>query len=439
MTEQDDSKHDRLRRQNRTTLRMTEQDDSKHDRIRRQHRTTVRMTEQDDSKHDRLRRQNKTTLRMTEQDDSKHDRIRRQHRTTVRMTEQDDICSQYLYILPINIHRGRCPIDAPVVVHSVDGEVLPRRMQARARQIPSYLQAYDVALPPSLLSVTGPYKSYQQPKMDHVAVPSTLSGQAELASTGVQPIRHESSSLQYGPGPVIISGSNIDTGLSNLVEQLDVGRSPSYYTSPVPQQQGNSQSECELSSGTASPFPEQLEQAYSPVIVRPKATAVPAIPLLDIRPPPSCLGAPRDVTHPSVWWQTSQTIAHMVYSASTLQSLVPQTAATYERLTTPAFSAVSRPSSYNLVSSLPHTITSVKLPICTTVHQTLVPPAYQLQITEHSQLQGQPMPALDPYHPSTMITDHYAPQSLMQTSVQNWYPLTVAPTMPHMAAPARPA
>ncbi|RXN25304.1 hypothetical protein ROHU_021577 [Labeo rohita] len=90
MTEQDDSKHDRLRRQNKTTLRMTEQDDSKHDRIRRQHRTTVRMTEQDDSKHDRLRRQNRTTLRMTEQDDSKHDRIRRQNKTTVRMTEQDD-------------------------------------------------------------------------------------------------------------------------------------------------------------------------------------------------------------------------------------------------------------------------------------------------------------------------------------------------------------
>ncbi|KAL0151615.1 hypothetical protein M9458_051478 [Cirrhinus mrigala] len=315
----------------------------------------------------------------------------------------------------------------------------PAQMQARARQIPSYLQAYDVALPPSLLPVTGPYKSYQQPKMDHVAVPSTLSGQAELASTGVQPIRHESSSLQYGSSPVIISGSNIDTGLSNLVEQLDVGRSPSYYTSPVPQQQGNSQSECELSSGTASPFPEELEQAYSPAIVRPKATAVPAIPLLDIRPPTSCLGAPRDVTHPSVRWQTSQTTAHMVYSASTLQSLVPQTAATYERLTTPAFSAVSRPSSYNLVSSLPHTITSVKLPISTTVHQTLVPPAYQLQITEHSRLQGQPMPALDPYQPSTVITDHYAPQSLMQPSVQNRYPLTVAPTMPHMAAPARPA
>ncbi|RXN11106.1 hypothetical protein ROHU_010694 [Labeo rohita] len=262
---------------------------------------------------------------------------------------------------------------------------------------------------------------------------------SELASTGVQPIRHESSSLQYGPGPVIISGSNIDTGLSNLIEQLDVGKSPSCYTSPVPQQQGNSQSECELSSGTASPFPEQLEQAYSPAIVRPKATAVPAIPLLDIRPPTSCLGAPRDVTHPSVRWQTSQTTAHMVYSASTLQSLVPQTAATYERLTTPAFSAVSRPSSYNLVSSLPHTITSVKLPISTTIHQTLVPPAYQLQITEHSRLQRHPMPALDPYQPSTVITDHYAPQSLMQTSVQNWYPLTVAPTMPHMAAPARPA
>ncbi|RXN31737.1 hypothetical protein ROHU_016854 [Labeo rohita] len=37
------------------------------------------------------------------------------------------VSSQYLYILPINIHRGRCAIDSPVVVHSVDGEVLPRR------------------------------------------------------------------------------------------------------------------------------------------------------------------------------------------------------------------------------------------------------------------------------------------------------------------------
>ncbi|RXN17037.1 hypothetical protein ROHU_037022 [Labeo rohita] len=34
----------------------------------------------------------------------------------------------YLYILSINIHRGRCAIDSPVVVHSVDGEVLPRRV-----------------------------------------------------------------------------------------------------------------------------------------------------------------------------------------------------------------------------------------------------------------------------------------------------------------------
>ncbi|RXN03987.1 hypothetical protein ROHU_034311 [Labeo rohita] len=34
----------------------------------------------------------------------------------------------YLYILSINIHRGRRAIDSPVVVHSVDGEVLPRRV-----------------------------------------------------------------------------------------------------------------------------------------------------------------------------------------------------------------------------------------------------------------------------------------------------------------------
>ncbi|RXN12035.1 insertion element IS630 putative 39 kDa -like protein [Labeo rohita] len=38
------------------------------------------------------------------------------------------VCSQYLYILSINIHRGRRAIDSPVVVHSVDGEVLPRRV-----------------------------------------------------------------------------------------------------------------------------------------------------------------------------------------------------------------------------------------------------------------------------------------------------------------------
>ncbi|RXN07824.1 hypothetical protein ROHU_032126 [Labeo rohita] len=37
------------------------------------------------------------------------------------------LCSQYLYILPIDIHRGRCAIHSPVVVHSVDEEVLPRR------------------------------------------------------------------------------------------------------------------------------------------------------------------------------------------------------------------------------------------------------------------------------------------------------------------------
>ncbi|XP_050964047.1 uncharacterized protein LOC127164251 isoform X1 [Labeo rohita] len=40
-----------------------------------------------------------------------------------------DVCSQYLYILSINIHRGRSAIHSPVVVHSVDGEVLPRRVQ----------------------------------------------------------------------------------------------------------------------------------------------------------------------------------------------------------------------------------------------------------------------------------------------------------------------
>ncbi len=73
--------------------------------------------------------------------------------------------------------------------------------------------------------------------MDHAAAPLTLSGQAELASTGMQPIMHVLSPLQYGPGPVIVSESNIDAVLSDLVEQLDVGRSPSpsRYTSPVPQ------------------------------------------------------------------------------------------------------------------------------------------------------------------------------------------------------------
>ncbi|RXN13009.1 hypothetical protein ROHU_029216 [Labeo rohita] len=40
------------------------------------------------------------------------------------------LCSQYLYILSINIHRGRCAIHSPVVVHSVDEEVLPRRRKS---------------------------------------------------------------------------------------------------------------------------------------------------------------------------------------------------------------------------------------------------------------------------------------------------------------------
>ncbi|KAK2887305.1 hypothetical protein Q8A67_015533 [Cirrhinus molitorella] len=312
-------------------------------------------------------------------------------------------------------------------------------MQARARQIPSYLQAYDIALPPSLLPVTQPDKPYQPSKINHAAVPSTHSGSAEPALTGVQPTRHELSSLQYGPGPAIVSGNNMNAGLNNLVGQLDLRRSPSYYTSPVPQQRGDSQSDGELSSGTASPFPEQVEQAYSPHIVRPKATAVPAIPLLDIRPSTSCLGAPREAAHQSVRWQTSQTTAHMVYSTPTLQLLVPQTTTTYERLTSPACSTVSRSSSYNLISSLPPTITSAKLPISTTVHQTLVPPAYQLQIPEHSRFQGQTMPALDPYQPLPGITEHYTPQPLMQTSVQNWYRPPVASTMPHMGAPPYPA
>ncbi len=159
-----------------------------------------------------------------------------------------------------------------------------------------------------------------------------------------------------------------------------------------------------LSSGTASPFSEQMDQAYSPPIFIPKATAVPAIPLLDIVSPTSCLGAPRDATHQSVWWQTFQTTAHMVYSTPTLQTSVPPTLATYERQIPAACSAVSHPASYNLISSLPHTITSVKLPIYITVHRTLVPPVYQLQISEHSQSQGQPMPVLDPYQPSPVIT-----------------------------------
>ncbi|KAF4099846.1 hypothetical protein G5714_019972 [Onychostoma macrolepis] len=301
------------------------------------------------------------------------------------------------------------------IPHYSPDTTCPAQMQARARQIPSYLQAYDVALPPSLLPVTGPYKPYQQPKMDHAAAPLTLSGQAELSSTGMQPFRHELSSLQYGPGPVIVSGSNIDAGLSDLVEQLDVGRSPFLLVTHL-----------------------QYHSSEETASQNAKATAAPAFPLLDIGPPTSCLGAPRDATHQSVRWQTSQTTAHMVYSTPALQPPLPPTSATYERQTPAACSAGFRPSSYNLISSLPHTITSVKLPISTTVHRTLVPPAYQLQIPEHSQSQGQPMPVLDPYQPSPVITGYYAPQPFMQTSGQNWYPPPVAPTITHMAAPVRP-
>jgi len=81
--------------------------------------------------------------------------------------------------------------------------------------------------------------------MDNAVAPLTSSGQAEPVSTGVQPTR-QLSSLQYGQGPALVSGGRMEMELSSMMEQVDIGRSPtSYYTSPVLQHQDNRQLECE--------------------------------------------------------------------------------------------------------------------------------------------------------------------------------------------------
>lgn len=170
-------------------------------------------------------------------------------------------------------------------------------------------------------------------------------------------------------------------------------------------------------------------QAYAPPIVRPKATAVPAIPLLLI----PCLGVPRE-PHQSVRWQTSPTTAHIVYSTPTPQPFIQLPAAAYARQTAVACSATSSLASYNLISSLPQTITSLKLPTATTIHNTLVPPVYQLQIPAHSQ----PTHVAHPYQPSPMVTGYYTPQPSIQSSVHNWHPPPVASTRPYLASHARP-
>jgi len=160
-------------------------------------------------------------------------------------------------------------------------------------------------------------------------------------------------------------------------------------------------------------------QAYSSLIVRPKATAVPAIPLLNTETLIPCL---RDTSHQSVRWQMSPTTAQMVYSTPTPQTFGQLPAAMYARQTAAACSAMSSLASYNVISSLPQTITSLKQPTVPTAHNTLVPPVYQLQIPAHSQ----PTHVPHPYQPSLMVTGHLTQQPWQPCSAN-----TASPTSLH--------
>lgn len=111
----------------------------------------------------------------------------------------------------------------------------------------------------------------------------------------------------------------------------------------------------------------------------------------------SCLGAPRDPAVTMVADISDKSLYGVQHTHAT--TLCPAASSNVWEVDTSGMqcSTTSSPPSYNVISSLSHTIMSVKLPIATIVHYTLVPPVYQLQIPAHSQLQCQLTPVPDPY------------------------------------------
>ncbi|XP_065102634.1 uncharacterized protein [Paramisgurnus dabryanus] len=307
----------------------------------------------------------------------------------------------------------------------------PVRRQDRVRQLPAHLQDYDLALPKSLMPVPGLYDSpYAQSRIDHTGAQLILSGQAEPVSTVEQPSGYEQH-MQYGPSHM----SSINVELSDLVRQLDVGSSISQLATPAARNMTHSHSEHNShSSGTVSPVLPSLEQAEVTLLppVRPKATAVPSIAPWRLGHPLPVFAGTGNLPQQSTPWHMTQT----------RPSLAPDMAISHPDITAlhtaayqqTSYSAADIHSSCQIISSLPQTVTSVKLPIVT-AHTTFVPPVYQLQANRPSQSQQQSFTRSDPYRITSSVTGYHSTLLSSQTPLQPHYPTPVSTYQPMPVSP----
>ncbi|RXN16386.1 hypothetical protein ROHU_008394 [Labeo rohita] len=253
--------------------------------------------------------------------------------------------------------------------------------------------------------------------MDPLAVQLNLSGQAEPVSTVEQLSMSDLSLGRYGEGPA-------------MSHQLDVG-------SPLVAQLGNhSLSECDsFSSGAASPtFQVDVQaRAISPPAVRPKATAVSSIPLPPLGRSFPAQTAHSDVSQQSALWHVTRATPPAAYVTTLSYLGVPSLSTSHGMLQQPVMFSTGD-HACQLTSSLPHTVTSVKLPLTTTAYRPLVPPVYQLQVQAPSQPTQQPFAVSDPYRPPPTVAGYHATQPI-HTPVQPWYP----PSVVHQPPPPLPA
>ncbi len=177
---------------------------------------------------------------------------------------------------------------SPDMTHAV-------RTQTRARQLSTRLQAYDVALPKSLIPDPVPHdNSYHLPRMESPAAQLNLSGQDEPVSTVEQLPMGDLSLVQYGE----------DSAMSH---QLDIERSVSH-PSPSVAPPGY-EPECDSFSSSAALPMFQVDvqaRAISPPVVRPKATVVSSVPLPHLGQSFLAQTAHIDVSQQSALWHVTR-------------------------------------------------------------------------------------------------------------------------------------
>ncbi|XP_067308995.1 uncharacterized protein [Pseudorasbora parva] len=289
----------------------------------------------------------------------------------------------------------------------------PVRPQARVRQLSTRLQAYDHTLPKSLIPDPALYdSSYHQPRMDHPTAQLNLSGQAEPVSTVDQLPMSELSLAQYGAGHATGYLGSIDNGAGVRARQLGAERSFRHSSSQIAQQEYHSQSERgSLSSGTVSPSLHDEEHARSitPPVVRLKATAAPSIPILYSGQTFPAAEATGDNSLQSAPWHMTQTTPNVTYGTPYL-GVSPLSAPHKTPPQQTLSSTLDFRPSCQLTTSLPRTVTSVKLPLITTARTSHVQSAYQSQTTVPCQLQQQSFSVPDPYRPPPPVTGYYVTQ-----------------------------